>query len=444
MSSSITGVSSGSSGLDVGSTVDQLLYVERGPERLMQTQQSTITSKVSALQGLQSKLNQLEDTTAVLRDYSGPMTSHTTSTSNSAVFTATATQLAASGTHSIVVNQLATISSVYTTPIGSSEELTPGDVVFSIGGNGPKTLHLDSSHTSLASAAEFINGQSLGLNAQVITDSSGSRLALISTLSGAAGDIQIISSNIGIDFNSGTKGLDAQLIIDGVPVSSSSNTVAGVIRGVTLDLSTALPDTQLKLTIAADTGRARQAISNFVDAFNTVISGTNEQFSYSSANGSSGIIAGDQSLRNVQNVLLSMFSFKSSSNLSYSTLNSIGVEMTNDGTLKIKDSVLDTALSENPEEVVQLFQGTAANGFANEVGDSLRALTDTTTGAVSASINGLKDSSRALQDSIDKFELRMEIRKQALTAEYNRINTMLQQFTLTQQQLTAQLGTTTK
>jgi flagellar hook-associated protein 2 len=444
LSSSITGVSSSSSGLDVGSTVDQLLYVERAPERLMQTQQSVITSKVTALQGLQSKLNELEDTTALLRDYSGPLTSRTASTSNSAVFTASATQLASSGTHSVVVNQLATVSSVYTSAIGSAEKLTPGDVVITIGGNAPLTLHLDSTHTTLASAAEFINGKSLGVSAQVITDSSGSRLAMISSATGAAGDIQVISSTIGIDFHSGTTGLDAKLVIDGVPVSSSSNTVAGVIAGVTLDLSTALPDSQLKLDIATDTGRAKQAISEFVDAFNTVIKGTNEQFTYSSANGSSGILAGDQSLRNVQNVLLSMFSFKSLVNQTYSTLNSIGVEMANDGTLVIKDDALDYALSQNSKEVVQLFQGTAANGFANQVGDSLRALTDTTDGAVSASINGLKDSNRALQDSINRFELRMEIRKQALTAEYNRINTLLQQFTLTQQQLTAQLGTTIK
>jgi flagellar hook-associated protein 2 len=91
-----------------------------------------------------------------------------------------------------------------------------------------------------------------------------------------------------------------------------------------------------------------------------------------------------------------------------------------------------------------LFQGKAADGFANKIGDSLRLLTDTTDGAVSASIKGLNDTSHALQSSIDKFELRMEIRKQALTAEYNRINTMLQQFALTQQQLSAQLGTSSK
>jgi flagellar hook-associated protein 2 len=443
--SSITGVGSSGSGLDVGSTVDQLLYVERAPERLMQSQQSAITAKLSVLQGLQSKLDALEDTTNLLRDYAGPMTSRIATSSNSAVFSATASQLAMSGVHSVEVDRLATTSSVYTTAMASDNTgFTPGDLVFKIGGGTPVTVHLDATHSTLASAAKYINEQSLGVTAQVITDSSGLRLALISSTTGAAGDIQLTSSPVGLDFHTGTQGLDAQLIIDGVPVSSSSNTVAGIIPGVILDLTSALPNSQLKLTVASDSGRAKQAIRNFVDAFNTVIKGTNEQFAYNSASGSSGILAGDQSLRNAQSVLLSMFSYKNSGNQTYQTLNSIGVQMTNDGTLTIKDDDLDTALAKAPAEVVQLFQGKAADGFANKIGDSLRLLTDTTDGAVSASIKGLNDTSHALQSSIDKFELRMEIRKQALTAEYNRINTMLQQFALTQQQLSAQLGTSSK
>jgi flagellar hook-associated protein 2 len=444
VASSITGIGSSNSGLDVGSTVDQLLYVERAPERLMQTQQSAISAKVNALQGLKSKLDSLEDTANLLKDFTGPLTSRVATSSNTSIFSATATQAAVSGTHTIVVNGLATISSAYTTAVSANTKFMPGDLVFAIGGGSPVTVTLDSAHTTLASAAEYINTKSLGVNAQVISDTTGSRLALVSSVSGAAGKIQVTASPVGLDFHSGTQGIDAQLVVDGIPVSSASNTVSGIVLGVTLDLSSALPDAQVKLTVAADTGRAKQAIGDFVNAFNTVIKGTNEQFSYNASSRSSGILAGDQSLRNVQNELLSMFSFKNSGNSIYQTLNSVGIQMGNDGTLTIKDDVLDGALSANPKEVVQLFQGTAADGFANKVSKCLSNLTDTTDGVVSASIKGLNDTNNALQKSIDNFELRMEIRKQALTAEYDRINTLLQQFTLTQQQLTAQLGTTNK
>src|SRR5262249_15057080 len=73
-------------------------------------------------------------------------------------------------------------------------------------------------------------------------------------------------------------GNNAQLNVDGVPVSSSSNTVTGVIPGVTLNLLGAPSSGAIQLTVGPNTAQATQAINNFVSAYNTIIGNINQQY----------------------------------------------------------------------------------------------------------------------------------------------------------------------
>ena len=106
------------------------------------------------------------------------------------------------------------------------------------------TIPVNSAHSTntLNGLATYINNQNLGVKASVITDSSGSRLALVSQTSGAAGEITLSNDTTGTNgkgmgFTDAVDGKDASLTVDGIPIDSASNTVTGVIPGVTLTLS---------------------------------------------------------------------------------------------------------------------------------------------------------------------------------------------------------------
>ena len=91
------------------------------------------------------------------------------------------------------------------------------------------TIYTGSGKNTLASIASAINSANLGLTVNVLADSSGSRLSLVSGTSGAAGQLTITSAltdaNLvttanptgAINYNPGVKGQDASLTIDGVP-----------------------------------------------------------------------------------------------------------------------------------------------------------------------------------------------------------------------------------
>ena len=108
------------------------------------------------------------------------------SSDNNVLELTSATSTAIAGSHSIVVSTLAQTSSEYTDTIANRADTLSGSLT--IQGH---TITVDSSNNTLATFASAINLAGIGVSASVITDTSGSRLSLVSGTSGAAGQLTI-------------------------------------------------------------------------------------------------------------------------------------------------------------------------------------------------------------------------------------------------------------
>ncbi len=329
------------SGIDVSSVVSQLEAGQRAPETSLQNQQQTIQVQESDLANLNTDLSSLLTSVQSLTDFMGALESQSATSSDTSVLSATATSSAALGNHLITVTNLAMTGSWYSSPVSDSS-FTPGDLTLSVGGKST-TLTFDSAHSTLSTAASYINSQNLGVTASVITDSSGARLALVSNQSGTAGDISVTSSPDGLAFTQGTEGKDAQVTVDGVPVKSASNTVTGAIAGVTLNLAGTDAGSQIQLSVGPNTGNITQVVNQFVFSYNTAIGDINAQFTYNSTTKSQGPLASDGTLATVQSQLLQLMTYTVSGNASFSSLASLGITMNNDGSLKVDNSKLSNA-----------------------------------------------------------------------------------------------------
>jgi flagellar hook-associated protein 2 len=286
----------------------------------------------------------------------------------------------------------------------------------------------------LQQAASYINEANYGVTANVVSDSLGSRLVLVSKTSGANGNLTVGSPATSF---TNAAGVDAQLTVDGVPVDSSNNTVTGVIPGVTLSLGAAQPGSSVLISVQPDTAQASQAMQGFVTAFNAVMNSINQQYQLD-ANGNEGVLAGDSMLRTLQGQMLSMVSASVSGAGQYVNLQSMGIEMQDDGTLQIDSTKLSQALSSNFADVQTFFQ--SAGGWGQIAGQQMLRQMDPVIGPVAADINGLKQSSQSLSDQISDFEVRMALVQQQLTAQYSNLNTLLQSYPLQMQQIASQLG----
>jgi flagellar hook-associated protein 2 len=443
-----TSSSSGSlgAGIDVTSTVAALMQVERLPESQMQTQQTTFNSQAQVLQGINTDLTSLQTAVQTLTDFTGQLNARTTTSSNANVVTASANGTAALGSHQVVVNNLATTSSFYSSSaVTSSTAIATGSFNIGVGTAKPVTITIDSSNNTLAQLAQTINAANAGVTASVITDSSGARLALLSSTSGAAGEISITPTTAGptpLSFTeAGAKAVDASLTIDGIPVDSASNTVTNVLPGVTLSLQGANPGTTVSVGVAPDVATASTAVQTFVSSYNTAINAINAQFAFTGATGSTAPpLLGNSSLESVQAQLYSALSYSTTGNNNgINTLSDLGITQNADGTLTLNTSQLTSALTSNNAAVQNFFQ-TASTGFAQQLNTTLSTITDPTKGPLYLEISGINSSLTSVAKQISDFEVRMSTVQQQLTAEYDLVQTTLQQMPLLLAQTNSQLA----
>jgi flagellar hook-associated protein 2 len=429
-------------GFDVQTIVEEVLALQSQQEIQWQNQETSFNNQATALQQLSTQLQTLLTDTNDLTDPLGSLAAMTTSVSNPNVLSATAGSGATAGSHSISVNALATTSSYY------SDELATNSTTFGTGsfslevGSGPATtITVDSTDDTLTGLAAAINSLNLGVTANVVTDAGGARLTLVSNTSGAAGNITISSNTTGLSFNLGSKGADASLTVDGIPIDSSSNTVTSAIPGVTLNLL-GLTSSPVTLQVSPDTSQAATAINNFVSDYNTVISSINSGFSYDTTTQTAGTLLGDPSVELVQSTLLSDVAASVTGNGAISSLASLGITMNDDGTLTVDNSQLTNALTGNFQAVQSFFQ-TATTGFAQKFSSDLTNLTSPTNGAIAVDLNGTNSSISSLQSEISDFQANLATEQQTLTTYYSKINATLQSLPSLLASINAQLSSLT-
>jgi len=408
------------------------------PMDLLEQKQNTLQSQSSLLTSIEGDINALATTVSALSNTSGSINSLTATSSNSDLVTATADPTATPGTHSIVVNSLATTSSYYTDPVDPNTAITAGSFQIAVGGNAAATVTIDGTDNTLSGLAAAINGQKIGVTASVINDANGSRLALVSNTSGASGRITISNNTTSLSFNSAVTGDNASLTVDGVPISSASNTVSTVIPGVTLNLVGANSAVTVGLALAPDAGQATTAINQFVSAWNKVIQDLNGQFDVSSNGTGGGPLEADNTLRSVQDQLLSAITASVTGNNGFVNLATIGVNMNQDGTLSVDSGVLSNALNSNFSSVQNLLQG--ASGVATFLSTTLNQITDPTQGSITLDLQGMSQQSQDLTQQIGNMQTQLTTQDQLLVALYAQMQNTLDEMPMLQSQITQQLG----
>jgi flagellar hook-associated protein 2 len=417
----------GTTGIDVTAAVNSILYADRAPERGWQAQQATLASQTSAINQLESEASSLSDALAALQSPTGALGSALATSSNSDLLTATAADGTATSNNTVIINNLATAGSWYSAAASSSSAtLATGSISITVGST-TTSIATGSGNPgdNLTDLAAYINSQSLGVTANVVTDSTGARLALTSTVTGSAGDFSIASGG-SLSFTRSATGTDASLTVDGVPVTSSSNTVTGAISGVTLNLLGSSPGTVINLDIAPDTDSITTAVNNYVTAYNTLISDVNTQIGYDATTQTAGVLQSDSVAQQLQSALLASTNYNAGSG-TYPTLDSLGITTNTDGTLTLNSTQLATALQNNPSAVGAFFQGTALNGFANSLTSSLNLYTDPTQGAFTIDLQSIASENQDLTNQTNTLELYLSSQQTILTAQYNAADIAIQQ-----------------
>ena len=225
---------------------------------------------------------------------------------------------------------------------------------------------------------------------------------------------------------------NANLKVNGVTVSKSSNTVSDVIPGVTLTLNK-ITASSASLTIARDTTTISNSISGFVKAYNELSSTLTTVSAYNPATKTGALLQGDSTVRTLQSQLRAALSTAiAGTSGALTTLSQVGVSFQKDGSLALDSTKLNNAISNNFNDIAGLF---AAVGKGTDSLVSFNSASSTTKpGSYAVSISQLATRGTAVGSAAANTTITAGM-NDALSFSINGISTSI---TLTAATYTAQ------
>jgi flagellar hook-associated protein 2 len=411
-------------GFDVASTVTQIQASEQAIETPWKNQLTALQAQDTVFTSLGTDLSTLTTSLQALTDFEGAFAEKQGSSSNTDLLSLTsADSTAAAGSHTVVINSLAQTSSEVSSAISDPSDTLSGSVTVQ-----GQEFDIDSSDDTLATLSAAINAADIGVTASVITDSTGSRLSLVSATSGTAGQLTVTGSLSGalsgnITFQVGQPGQNASLTVDGVQVTSSSNTVSNAIPGVTFQLLGSSAGTQVQVEITNDNTDISSAMSSFVTAYNAVIKDINTQEGNDSS-GNPEPLYGNPTLAMIQSQLTGSL-FAGAASGSIGNITQLGISMNNDGTLTLDADMLNSVLNSNFSDVVGFLQNSGS--FGQMMATTLNNLgTQAPNGAVYLAQQQNSAQEKSLNTDISNEDAVLADQKTQLTDELNTANEILQ------------------
>jgi flagellar hook-associated protein 2 len=432
---------SSSEGIDVTAAVNAAVSAAEAPEDTWVSQQETLQSQSTALTQLQTDATNLDNDMQSLNSLTGPLAASTVTSSNASIVTASAAAGSATGNELVVVNSLATTASYASSAVANAATNLPAESITIAPASGSATtITTGSGVNTLTDLENAINTAGLGVTASIITDASGSRLAITSNTSGSAGSFTVSSTGGSFGFTQAEAGGNASITVNGIGVSSASNTVTGVLPGVTLNLQSASPGTEVTLAVTPDASQASTAINQFVTDYNTLITAVNTQFTDTAGSGQ-GVLAEDPTVQSLQSELLGALGYTATSGSAVTSLASMGISVNTNGTLSVDSGALNSALTNNFSTVQNFFQGSALNGFANSLDQQLTSFISPADGAFTLDLQSIGTQNTSLQDDINNFQSNVIAPlKTQLQAEYSQAEIALQQLPDELKNIDAELG----
>ncbi len=441
----------------IESLVSQYRYSISNPVTLLENRKTSLNARLSVLAELKSKLSALNTMAKDLKKTGTTSRFSTFSFESSlaTVATGAATSTAATGTHSLLVTQLAKADKVISSQLAST-----ATSIADTEGAGTKTLSIsvngtavnvnfdvaagESNSTVLSNLATAINASTAGVTAAVVADTSGtSRLVFTSKSTGSAQAVSMSdvtgtvlnSIGLGASVISGRTGstatdggflyasttlLDSKFKLDGIDIVRGSNSVSDVLTGVTVELKgVQLPtDTPVTLTISSDKTSIKSTIQDFITKYNEALSYLTAKTSVNPDNKTREVLASDQVFKtlriNMRSIIGSSISSVTSGNPSL--LSQIGIKTNADGTLSLSDmTTFDEALASNPRKISDLFN--SSNGIGSQLNTLMETFT-ATGGQLEIAQNGTNNQITNIATSLTRTNAQINLKVESFRKQY--------------------------
>ncbi|MEO8063022.1 MAG: flagellar filament capping protein FliD [Pseudomonadota bacterium] len=446
------------SGLDINGLVTQLVAAEKqAPQaQITRAQTSTVTtiSALASLKGALGGFNAALDSLKTLDAFSG----RTATPDDLEFFNASATATAAAGVYDIEVLQIANAHQIKSKEFatGAGQVVGTGTLTFTAG-EQTFQVSVDAQHNTLAGIRDAINQATDNkdyVRATIINASDGAHLVLSGTATGAANSITVAQSGgdgglSALEYNpdllthytEGRPAQDSIISISGFTKNSATRTFADVVDGISVTVVKADEGEIHTLTVATDKTAVTARIKTFVDQYNQMQSTISNLRSFEPTTKKAGPLLGDALLRGIESDIRGKLTDVNGGSSVFRTLASIGITTQKDGSLKLDNAKLTTALDSNYDEVAKLFG--AENGVAARLSDAIapRLASGSELDVRTKSLNA---KSVTLQKQQSALEARMLVVESRYRKQFTALDSLLSNLQNQSTFLTQQLSSISK
>ena len=467
VSSTSSSSSIGMSSIDVAAIVEQLMTVENKPLDKIKSQIEQKKLVISDLGTIKSKVATLQDALTFLQT---PTTFNNSlaSSSDATIVSATASNGAVKGNHSVTVTSLATatrntVSGYASSTASATVDATNGFAITVAGTtyntNGNKTVSgvvtanavtVLGASPSITDLKNWINGLGVNVSASVVETTGSSNWALMiqGTQTGTTNAVSytgLTGVPATLTDTSVTAAANASFIVNGTTFSRASNSVNDVIDGLTLSLNKASATAQT-ISVGKGTDVSNDAINTLIKAYNEVMS-TYKTMTANSANSDKpGNFANSPSTLSFINQIKDSFakgiSYTANGTLKTMSLSALGIDLQRDGTAKFNSASFATASAAGLRDTLALG---VTMGYVSSTSNLNTFLTAQikTGGALSSQINSETTAVQDLTKRKDNLQIRLNSIKNNLVSQYSSLNALLYQLSSTSNSLTSALDALT-
>lgn len=440
------------SGLDVDSTVKQLMDIEAHPMIDLQASKTKCETQLAAWKQMDANITAVKTSVSRLSSSTGFIAKKATS-SDEDYITASALASASEGSYSFSVKQLAKTHQLQlATAATDSSVSTFGTGTLTIEADGKSVdISIDSTNNTLQGISDAINNSGANANASVVaTGESSYQLILTSKTTGLEGEVTVSASS-GLTLSSFTdlqSATDAKIWIGDessyLEVTRSSNTISDLFTGLTLNLEKVSGDDFIDVKVSSDTEATQANVNTFITNYNKLIDFFDEQFYYDATTGEQGTLQGNSTLILIQNKVNSIL-FGSGGNGTLNNLAQIGITADASGKLSIDDmTAFNEAVTTQSADLTSLFND-STNGIATKLKNYINELVDAN-GAISSEedltqveIDTLDDKMEEKTEYLTRLETRYRNQFNELEKALSSLNSQMSEISGT---LSALLGST--
>jgi flagellar hook-associated protein 2 len=416
--------------LDIQGIVTQLVNAEGAPQQqILTNRQTAFNTTLSALGQLKSSLSSIQTAVDAFQNLDTFRT-RTATVSNSSILSASAIPGTALGTYQVEVDQLATAQKMASAGYASATSTVgSGTLDFTVG-SGSFSVSVAATDT-LTNIRDNINAATgnTGVQASIINVDNGSggtvsKLVMTALNTGTSNGFTVtavdsdgnntdavgLSALASNNLTQISAAQDSIIKIDGMQVTSASNSVSTAVTGLTLNLTQAQVGTSVAVTVGTDNSPITTALQTLVTNYNKYQSTNASLTSYDQTANQAGALLGDVTATGVNNALRSLMGQNyTTGSTTIQNLADIGIQVDKNGVMSLDTTKLNQALAADPN-VVKTLLTDPTNGVSAKVDSVLNpylqynGVFDSRTASINSQLKTITTQQADLQARLNQYQ----------------------------------------